>query len=192
MELESSNTQTKSLYKFMLMLGIIFVAFNLRPAITSVGPLVGIIQKDLDLMHWSVGLLTSLPLIAFSFVSPVVPKLSRRLGNERALILGLVILFMGIGLRFMSMAFFLFAGTLLVGVGIAICNVLLPSIVKGKFPLKVGLMTSIYSTSMGLMASLASGVSIPLAEGLNLGWQNTLIIWGIPAGTSDCDLALSG
>ena len=180
MELESSNTQTKSLYKFMLMLGIIFVAFNLRPAITSVGPLVGIIQKDLDLMHWSVGLLTSLPLIAFSFVSPVVPKLSRRLGNERALILGLVILFMGIGLRFMSMAFFLFAGTLLVGVGIAICNVLLPSIVKGKFPLKVGLMTSVYSTSMGLMASLASGVSIPLAEGLNLGWQNTLIIWGIP------------
>ena len=162
-------------------MGIVFVAFNLRPAITSVGPLVAIIQDDLGLMHWSAGLLTSLPLIAFSFVSPIVPKLSNRLGNEQALILGLVILFIGIALRFMSVAFFLFAGTLLVGVGIAICNVLLPAIVKGKFPLKVGLMTSIYSTSMGLMASLASGVSIPLASGLNLGWQNTLIIWGIPA-----------
>ena len=181
MEFESSNSQTKSLYKFMLMMGIVFVAFNLRPAITSVGPLVAMIQEDLGLMHWSAGLLTSLPLIAFSFVSPIVPKLSNRLGNERALILGLVILFMGIGLRFISMTFFLFAGTLFVGVGIAICNVLLPAIVKGKFPLKVGLMTSVYSTSMGLMASLASGVSIPLASGLNLGWQNTLIIWGIPA-----------
>ncbi len=165
----------------MLITGIVFVAFNLRPAITSVGPLVGIIQEDLGLMHWSAGFLTSLPLIAFAIMSPIVPKLASRLRNEQALILGLVTLLIGIGLRFISLTFFLFAGTLFVGVGIAICNVLLPVVVKGQFPMKVGLMTSIYSTSMGLMASLASGVSVPLANGLDLGWQNTLIIWGIPA-----------
>jgi MFS transporter, CP family, cyanate transporter len=180
-ELESSKVQTKSLFNIMLITGIVFVAFNLRPAITSVGPLVGIIQEDLGLMHWSAGLLTSLPLIAFAIMSPIVPKLASHLSNEQALILGLVTLLIGIGLRFISLTFFLFAGTLFVGVGIAICNVLLPVVVKGQFPMKVGLMTSIYSTSMGLMASLASGVSVPLANGLNLGWQNTLIIWGIPA-----------
>ena len=165
----------------MLIIGIVFVAFNLRPAITSVGPLVGFIQEDLGLMHWSAGFLTSLPLIAFAIMSPIVPKLASRLRNEQALILGLVTLLIGIGLRFISLTFFLFAGTLFVGVGIAICNVLLPVVVKGQFPMKVGLMTSIYSTSMGLMASFASGVSVPLANGLDLGWQNTLIIWGIPA-----------
>ncbi|WP_429368777.1 hypothetical protein [Paenibacillus sp. DS2015] len=65
--------------------------------------------------------------------------------------------------------------------GIAIGNVLLPVVVKEKFPQKFGLMTSVYSTSMGLFASLASGISIPLANDLNLGWQGALIVWGIPA-----------
>jgi CP family cyanate transporter-like MFS transporter len=78
------------------------------------------------------------------------------------------------------MTFFLFAGTLLAGLGIAIGNVLLPAVVKDKFPEKFGLMTSVYSTSMGLIASLASGVSIPLAMDLNLGWQGAQIVWALP------------
>ncbi|MCQ6277153.1 MFS transporter [Bacillus sp. V3B] len=161
-------------------MGIVLVAFNLRPAITSVGPLVGMIQGDIGLAHWSAGLLTSLPLMAFAVVSPMVPKIASRLTNERALLLGLLILLIGIGIRSISMTFFLFAGTLFVGIGIALCNVLLPVIVKGHFPLKFGLMTSVYSTSMGLVASLASGISIPLASGLNLGWERALIVWVIP------------
>ena len=74
--LESSHNQTKSLSLFFLIIAIVLVAFNLRPAITSVGPLVGMIQEDMGLVHWSAGLLTSLPLIAFAIVSPVVPKIA--------------------------------------------------------------------------------------------------------------------
>ncbi len=180
MGLQSSHNQTKSLSLFFLIIAIVLVAFNLRPAITSVGPLVGMIQEDMGLVHWSAGLLTSLPLIAFAIVSPVVPKIASTLTNDRTLLLGLVILLLGIGLRAFALMFFLFAGTLLIGVGIAILNVLLPVIVKDKFPGKAALMTSVYSTSLSLMASLASGVSIPLAVDLHLGWKSTLILWGIP------------
>lgn len=180
MNLESSHTKTKSLSLFFLITAIVLVAFNLRPAITSVGPLVEMIQEDVGLVHWSAGLLTSLPLIAFAIVSPLVPKIASRLTNDRALLLGLAVLLLGIGMRVFALKFFLFAGTLFVGVGIAILNVLLPVIVKDKFPGKVTLMTSVYSTSMSMMASLASGVSIPLASGLHLGWKTTLIVWGIP------------
>ena len=180
MDLRSSHAETKSLSLFFLIIAIVLVAFNLRPAITSVGPLVGMIQEDMGLVHWSAGLLTSLPLIAFAIVSPVVPKIASTLTNDRTLLLGLVILLLGIGLRAFALMFFLFAGTLLIGVGIAILNVLLPVIVKDKFPGKAALMTSVYSTSLSLMASLASGVSIPLAVDLYLGWQSTLILWGIP------------
>lgn len=180
MEMIKTTTKSKSLYLYILITGIVLVAFNLRPAITSIGPLVGLIQNDLQLVHWSVGFLTSLPLIAFAVVSPLVPKLANSLSNERALLIGLLSLLFGIIIRFAEIKFFLFAGTLFVGIGIAICNVLLPVIVKDKFPTKVGLLTSVYSTSLGLMASIASGVSIPLASGLNLGWKNSLIVWGIP------------
>ena len=181
MELRKSNSKSRSLYIFLLITGIVLVAFNLRPAITSLGPLVGMIQEDVGLAHWSAGLLMSLPLLAFAIMSPVVPKLANRLTNELLLVVGLFILLIGIGMRSISMAFFLFTGTLFIGVGIAVGNVLLPAIVKDKFPKKFSLMTSVYSTSMGVVASVASGVSIPLANGLNLGWQGALIVWGVPA-----------
>ncbi|MDN3017082.1 MFS transporter [Paenibacillus sp. BSR1-1] len=185
MELRKSIAHTKSesnsTYIFLLIAGIVLVAFNLRPAITSVGPLVGKIQADVGLAHWSAGLLMSLPLLVFAAMSPIVPKLASRFSNERTMLIGLFSLLIGIGIRSIPITFFLFAGTLLAGMGIAIGNVLLPAVVKDKFPQKFGLMTSVYSTSMGLVASLASGLSVPLADGLNLGWQGALIVWGIPA-----------
>ncbi|MGM8364562.1 CynX/NimT family MFS transporter [Virgibacillus sp. W0181] len=168
-------------YKVLLFIGIVFISFNLRPAITSVGPLMGIIRDDIGFANWNVGLLTSLPLIAFAVVSPIVPKFANRFTNEWALIIGLCFLFIGIGIRSVSLIFFLFLGTLLVGMGIAVCNVLLPGVVKEKYPAKVALMTSVYSTGMGVFAATASGLSIPLAKGLQFGWQLTLIVWAIPA-----------
>ncbi|MEH7179189.1 CynX/NimT family MFS transporter [Neobacillus vireti] len=181
MELLESKAKTKSTYIYLFIAGIVLVAFNLRPAITSLGPLVGMIQEDVGLAHWSAGLLMSLPLVVFAVMSPLVPRIAILLTNERTLIIGLTALIIGISIRSIPTTFFLFAGTLLAGLGIAIGNVLLPAIVKDKFPHKFGLMTSVYSTSMGLVASLASGISVPLAINLNLGWQGAQIVWVIPA-----------
>src|SRR5699024_956358 len=64
---------------------------------------------------------------------------------------------------------------------IAICNVLLPSVIKDKFPHKVAIMTSLYTTSMTLFATIASSTSIPLADGVGLGWQISLLVWMVPA-----------
>lgn len=174
-------SRKQSAYQILLLIGILFAAFNLRPAITSVGPIIGIIRDHVGMTNWSVGFLTTLPLIAFAFMSPLVPRLARFYSNERVLLWGLMILAVGIGIRSLSYMISLFLGTLLVGIGIAICNVLLPGIVKDKYPNKVGLMTSIYSTAMGLFAAIASGLSVPLAIGLDLGWQMTLLVWVIPA-----------
>ncbi|SFE48635.1 MFS transporter, CP family, cyanate transporter [Lentibacillus persicus] len=176
-----ANDSSKRLYQFLLIIGIVLVAFNLRPAITSVGPVIGIVRDDIGLSNWSAGILTSLPLIAFAVTSPLAPKLGNRYSNERMLLAGLIMLFLGISIRSISIIAFLFAGTLFVGLGIAILNVLLPGVIKEKFPSKVGLMTSVYSTSMGIFAALASGLSISFAQGLGMGWQLALSVWTIPA-----------
>lgn len=169
------------LYRILLFVGILFIAFNLRPGMTAVGPLIGIIRDDLGLANWSAGLLTSLPLVAFAIVSPIVPRIGKRLTNEWAMILGLIILVLGISIRSISFVLFLFVGTVLVGLGIAVCNVLLPGVVKEKYPAKVALMTSVYSTTMGTFAAISSGLSIPFAKGLGWGWQPALFVWTIPA-----------
>ncbi|GIO26463.1 CynX/NimT family MFS transporter [Ornithinibacillus bavariensis] len=180
MDLNQQHVQEDQLYKFMLIAGIIIVSFNLRPAITSVGPLITTIRDDIGLTNWSAGLLTSLPLLAFAFMSPIAAKLGNRFSNERTMLWGLMILTIGISLRSISMIFLLVVGTILVGIGIAVCNVLLPGVIKEKFPLKVGLMTSVYSTGMGTFAALASGLSVPLASGFKLGWNLALFVWVIP------------
>src|SRR5699024_8016703 len=142
--------KTNQLYKVMLVAGIVTVAFNLRPAITSVGPLMGIIRDDIGLSNWNVALLTSLPLIAFAIMSPIIPKFGYRYTNEKALLYGLFILLFGIGLRSISNIFLLFLGTFIIGVGIAVCNVLLPGVIKEKFPFRVGIMSVIYFTNIGV------------------------------------------
>lgn len=161
------------------MIGIIFVAFTLRPAITSIGPLTGHIRAETGISNGIAGLLTTLPLIAFGMISPFVPGISRRLGNEMSVMIGLCILGAGIMIRSSSTLSLLFSGTILIGLGIAICNVLLPGIVKQSFPRKVGLLTGIYTLSMGVFAGLAPGLSIPLADSLSLGWRLSLGMWAL-------------
>src|SRR5699024_1731790 len=151
-------------HRVLFVMGVLFIAFNLRPAITSVGPLIGMIRDDVGFQNWSVALLISLQLIAFAIMSPMAPTLANYTTNKWALFIGLSLLIIGIGIRSISVIFFLFTGTLLIGLGIAVCNVLLPGVIKEKFPQKVAIMTSLYTTGMATFATTASGVSIPFAN----------------------------
>lgn len=173
--------KNSSLQSLLLVLGIIFIAFNLRPSITSVGPLISSIREEFVISNSMAGMITTLPLLAFAAFSIIAPLIGKRWGNETTILVSLLILFVGIMIRSTGHVTMLFIGTGLIGIGIAISNVLLPAIVKKRFPLKVGIMTSVYSTSMGLCAATASGLSIPIAQGLGFGWQKALLVWGIMA-----------
>ncbi|MFS0656500.1 CynX/NimT family MFS transporter [Bacillus sp. 179-C3.3 HS] len=178
-QLEQSKMNPRTTGQTILLIaGILLIAFNLRPAITSVGPVIGSIRSDLHLSNGLAGFLTTLPLLSFALLSPIAPKVAKRLGNERTLWLGLAVLLFGIVIRSFGSITFLMIGTALVGVGIAICNVLLPGLVKHKFPAHAGLMTSVYTTSMSVFAALASGVSVPLSQAMPGGWNTSFLVWG--------------
>lgn len=168
-------------YVFLMVVGILVVAMNLRPSITSVGPLIGYIQQDYGLSSGVAGFLTTLPLLGFAVMSAMAPRVSNRLGLEWTIFLGLVILGSGIFIRSIPWLAALFAGTAMLGIGIAIGNVLLPGFIKEHFPAKIGLMTSLYTTTMNTFAATASGLSVPLARGLDLGWRLALLCWGMLA-----------
>ena len=165
----------------ILIIGIILLASNLRAPITSVGPLIAAIREDLLISNTVAGALTTLPLLAFAFISPFAPKIARRFGIELTLLISLIVLTLGIFLRSLGSIEVLFIGTLFIGLAIAIGNVLLPGLVKQNFAHRVGLMTGVYAVSMNLSAAIASGVSVPLASIGELGWQGSLGIWGFLA-----------
>lgn len=165
----------------LLALSIVFVAANLRPALTSVAPLIGEIRAGAGLSNGAAGLLTTLPLLAFGVLSPVAPRLARRFGMEPVLLASLLVLAAGILLRSVGQSAALFLGSTVLGAAIAVGNVLLPSLVKRDFPERAGLMTSVYSTALGVSATLAAGVSLPIAHNAGFGWRGSLALWAIPA-----------
>jgi CP family cyanate transporter-like MFS transporter len=169
------------LHSFLLILGIMLLAANLRPALTGVAPLIGQIRAETGISNGVAGLLTTLPLLAFGLLSPIAPRVARRFGMERALLASLLVLAAGILLRWAGAVGALFLGTTILGAAIALANVLLPSLVKREFPAHAGLMTSVYSTSLGISAALAAGVSVPLAQLDGVGWQGALVVWALPA-----------
>lgn len=161
----------------LLVWGLLVVAANLRPSLTGVGPLLGRVQADLGLSPAVAGLLNTLPLLAFAVISPVVPRMAARTGPERLLAGALVVLTLGIAIRWVPATVTLFAGTVLIGAGIAVGNVLLPSLIKRDFPTKVGLLTSAYATVMGGVAAVASGVAVPISQVAPGGWYTALGCW---------------
>ncbi len=163
----------------LVVLGILLLAANLRPALTSVAPLIGQIRADAGLSNAVAGLLTTLPLLAFGVLSPVAPRLARRFGLEPVLLASLLVLAAGILLRSAGEVPALLLGSVSLGAAIAVGNVLLPGLIKRDFPDRAGLMTSIYSTALATSATLAAGVSFPLAQ--QIGWRGSLALWAVPA-----------
>ncbi|GIU32776.1 MFS transporter [Shewanella schlegeliana] len=147
-----------------LLLGVLFIAISLRSPITGVGPLLDAIRVELHLSPTQAGMLTTLPLLAFAFFSPIASKLGRKHGLEQALMLSLLFIVSGLVVRSLGSASALFIGTVIIGAGIAFANVLLPSLMKRDFPTKIATMTSMYVLMMGAGSAMSASLAIPLTD----------------------------
>jgi cyanate transporter len=158
---------------------VFVVALNLRPSLTSVGPLLPQISAEEGLSPSAQGLLGALPLLGFALVSSSVHRASRRLGMERAVLAGLVVLIVGIVARSYTGDAGLWIGTAILGGAIAVGNVIVPAIVKRDYPAHVSRATGVYSACIGVAASVSSAVAVPMA--ITAGWRSALAFWAIPA-----------
>lgn len=173
-----NNKQYKSA-SWALLIGIILIGSNLRAPLTSVGSLMSFIRDDLGLSNALAGSITTLPLLAFALLSPFAPKIANRIGMEWTIFLSLILLTVGLVVRSFFGVSLLFVGTVLIGLAIAIGNVLLPGLIKMNYPLRIGLMTGIYAVFMNLFGALASGLSVPISSISGIGWKGSLAFWGI-------------
>ncbi|GAA4343428.1 CynX/NimT family MFS transporter [Pigmentiphaga soli] len=156
----------------LLYAGILLIAANLRAPITGVAPLLNLIRPAFGLGTAAAGALTTLPLLAFAAVSPLGARAARAFGLERTLFAALAAIAAGIALRSAGTAACLYLGTAVIGMGIAVGNVLLPSLVKRDFPQRVAATTAAYALAMGLAAALGSALAVPLAHAW--GWRGAL------------------
>ncbi|BCY08547.1 MFS transporter [Actinoplanes sp. L3-i22] len=169
--------RTRTLSPALVLTGLLLVAANLRAGITTVGPVLEQLRHDLGLSALTASALISLPLIAFAVVSPIAPGLARRIGLERALGSGLAVLAIGLVVRSLPGQPLLWIGTVLLGVAVAVVNVVLPALVKRDFPTRIGQVTGTYSAVQAVFAAIAAGLAVPIAGLTAAGWRVPMGMW---------------
>ena len=165
----------------LALIGILLASLTLRPSVAAIGPLVPEMQRALGLSATEIGLLTAIPVLCFGIGAFAGPAIVRFLGLDRTLLVLLVLIAFSVGLRSWFGFVALVIGTTVIGLAIAVANVILPSIVRERFPKKVALVTAAYTLLLSISASAAASSAVPMSELLG-GWQWILLAWGTPAG----------
>lgn len=161
----------------LLILGLIVVALNLRPPIAGFGPLLSQFQAEFQVSAATLSLLTTLPLLCWGVLAPLAPLLSRRYSNETIILFATAVIGLGSVLRIGGALPVILIGTVLVGAGIAVNNVLLPSLIRRDYPSRVGPMTGLYTLAVVGGAALASAVAVPLMTALGGEWRSSVGVW---------------
>ncbi len=153
------------------------LALNLRIAVGEIPP----VLRDLPLGDFGRSLLVTIPVICFSLAAFTGPPLSARLGEERTLLLMCGALCAGLALRPWWASFSLFAGTIVCGLAVAVMNVMMPSVLRRRFPEHMGEMTAAYTMALSIGSGLAAGLTVPLVIALGGSVAGALAVWSIPA-----------
>lgn len=164
----------------LLGVAVILVALNLRPAITSVGPMLGEMRDDLGATATWAGVLTTLPGLCFAAAGLAAPLLARRFGIGAAIASALSVLAVGLVLRVLDGPYVVLGGTLVATAGIALANVLIPVVIKDSFPARVGMMTGVYTAALQGGGALGSALTPPLENAFG-GWRQGLGAWSVLA-----------
>ncbi|MBB5118331.1 transporter [Streptomyces eurocidicus] len=162
----------------LLVLALVIAALNLRPAVTSLGPLLKEVRAGLGMSGAVAGLLTSVPALCFAAFGLAAPRLSRRWGPAGVVCAGMAVTAAGLALRpFLGGVPGFLALSALALAGIAVGNVLMPVVVKGWFPDRIGPMTGLYTMAVAAGTSLAAATTVPLTGALGGGWRLGLLVW---------------
>lgn len=179
-EAQRTEVWSGSLALAFTMACIVLAAINLRPALTSAATMITEIQQSLGLGSVGIGILTTMPVLCFGLFGPLAPLLSARIGLERAIALLLLFLAGGLALRILPQNPALFAGTLLASAAIGMTGVLLPVVIRRRFPNRLGPMTGLYTMVLSIGGASAAGLT-PIFERAWHSWTLALASWSIPA-----------
>ncbi|HMQ67163.1 MAG TPA: MFS transporter, partial [Arachnia sp.] len=167
----------ESLKRWWPLVAILALAFNLRPVAVAIGPVLAEISADIGLDGVTAGLLTSLPTLCFAAFGAVAPWVSQRIGVVPTVGLALAALLAGqVGRLLMHSPGPFLALSALALAGMALANVLMPTLVRLHYPHRVGTATALYSLTLTLGVTMASAATVPIAQQLG-GWRGALGVW---------------
>ena len=124
-----SNThQGKTSVGFAILL-LILLGLNLRPLLTSIGPLTQALQAATSMPYSSFSLLTTIPIMMIGVLALFAGRMTRALGYQRGIATGLLVLIAGLVIRaWPASAAILVISAVIGGFGIALLHIIIPEL----------------------------------------------------------------
>lgn len=149
----------------MLVATVALVGLNLRPFMTSIGPLAGTIRVQTGLGLQGMALLTLVPMLLMGVLAFAGPVLASAAGARRSILLALLVVCGGCALRMVAgSGWALVATAALIGLGVAIIQAVFPGIIKREFAGHVGPMMGLYSAMLMGGGALGAVLSPAVSE----------------------------
>lgn len=151
---------------------------TLRPLTTSVGPVLPEIRQDFGLSATAGSLLSTLPILMFGLGALLVPRLLHRVSPNKAITISLLALAVGGNLRLLPFIVVLYLGTIIIGLGVAVGNIVPSLITRRDFPTRIGGVMGMVAGAISFSAAVAALITYPLATQLG-SWREALAVWAI-------------
>lgn len=162
------------------LVGVVLVSLNLRTAVTSLSPLLGVIDAEIGLGAAGMGLLGMIPTAMFAVWGVLTPVALRRMGLEAMTVLAMAAAAIGQLVRAVAHdPWVMGAGSIIALAGMGIGNVVAPPLVKKYFPRRVAAVSMAYITGLQLGTVVPALVAVPVEEAA--GWRVSIGWWAVLA-----------
>lgn len=162
----------------LVLLALGLAALCLRGPIAAVGPLISDITSVDGLSTWEAAVLTGLPLLMFGLLAPLAPILAARFGARWAVAIALALIGVGLLMRTWTVPG-LFLGSLVIGTGIAVGNVLLIVVAKAELGPRWPYGVAVTTAALALSAAAGASAAAP-TEHLVGNPLIALALWFVP------------
>jgi len=155
----------------------------MRMTLLVMPPILPLVHEDLHMSETQIGLLIGLPLAVFAIAAVPGSLLIAHVGAKRAVMLGMVIAAIsGAARGAASDVWTLYAAAIATGLGIAIMQPGMPTLVREWLPSRVAVGTVAYSNGMVIGAILPPVLTFSLVLPFVGGsWRLDLAVWALPA-----------
>ncbi|MBI6952751.1 cyanate transporter [Pseudomonas sp. CCOS 191] len=160
---------------------VVLLALNLRPILTSIGPLLEPMRQGTGLGYQQAALLTALPVLCMGLIPLLQPWLRRWLSEHGGMLAGLAAIALACLWRLqLDSAWALIASAVVAGLGVAVVQGMMPGLVNRWFPSRLAASMGLYSAALmsggGLAAVLGPAIAAHFGH-----WQFGLGLWALPA-----------
>ena len=155
--------QQRRIYPPMIVfIALLLTILVMRGPITCVGAVADEVIRVLDIGYPAYGFLSALPIACFGLFCAVAPAMSKRFGLIFSVLICLMLIFLGTAGRLIFSYPVMLMATALIGIGIAVLNVLMPVLLRDYFPNNIPLVMGVFTGFIGFSGSIGAYFSVPL------------------------------